>query len=207
VRIPGYKPNKLNAAYALGGFSLMNETLAVNFDVLVDGNVEVDFDGFKDVIDLLGGVEITLTQAEADHLNEEYQYTLTPGKQYLNGEQALSYSRIRKIDTDYQRAKRQRTVLISLLNRYKEKPAAEMLALLDDILPMVTTNMTNAEIISLATEVLPMLSSSRIDTLRIPVDGTFQQGNVVVRDGLKNWFQYNIDFAANRKVLWEVFAE
>ena len=207
VRIPGYKPNKLNAAYALGGFSLMNETLAVNFGVLVDGNVEVDFDGFKDVIDLLGGVEITLTQAEADHLNEEYQYTLTPGKQYLNGEQALSYSRIRKIDTDYQRAKRQRTVLLSLLNRYKEKPAAEMLALLDDILPMVTTNMTNAEIISLATEVLPMLSSSRIDTLRIPVDGTFDQGDVQVRPGLKNWFQYNIDFEANRKLLQQIFAE
>lgn len=207
VLIPGYKPNKLNAAYALGGFSLMNETLAVNFGVLVDGNVEVDFDGFKDVIDLLGGVEITLTQAEADHLNEEYQYTLTPGKQYLNGEQALSYSRIRKIDTDYQRAKRQRTVLLSLLNRYKEKPAAEMLALLDDILPMVTTNMTNAEIISLATEVLPMLSSSRIDTLRIPVDGTFDQGDVQVRPGLKNWFQYNIDFEANRKLLQQIFAE
>lgn len=207
VLIPGYKPNKLNAAYALGGFSLMNETLAVNFGVLVDGNVEVDFDGFKDVIDLLGGVEITLTQAEADHLNEEYQYTLTPGKQYLNGEQALSYSRIRKIDTDYQRAKRQRTVLLSLLNRYKEKPVAEMLALLDDILPMVTTNMTNAEIISLATEVLPMLSSSRIDTLRIPVDGTFDQGDVQVRPGLKNWFQYNIDFEANRKLLQQIFAE
>lgn len=207
VRIPGYKPNKLNAAYALGGFSLMNETLAVNFGVLVDGNVEVDFDGFKDVIDLLGGVEITLTQKEADHLNEEYQYTLTPGKQYLNGEQALSYSRIRKIDTDYQRAKRQRTVLISLLNRYKEKPAAEMLALLDDILPMVTTNMTNAEIIGIAMEVLPMLSSSRIDTLRIPVDGTFQQGDVQVRPGLKNWFQYNIDFEANRKLLQQIFAE
>lgn len=207
VRIPGYKSNKLNAAYALGGFSLMNETLAVNFGVLVDGNVEVDFDGFKSVIDLLGGVEITLTQAEAEHLNEEYQYTLTAGKQMLTGEQALSYARIRKIDTDYQRAKRQRTVLLSLLNRYKDKPVSEMLGLLDDIMPMVTTNMTNAEIISLATEVLPMLSSSRIDTLRIPVDGTFDQGDVQVRPGLKNWFQYNIDFEANRKLLEQIFAE
>ena len=207
VRIPGYKSNKLNSAYALGGFSLLNETLAVNFGVLVDGNVEVDFDGFQSVIDLLGGVEITLTQKEAEHLNEEYQYTLTAGKQLLNGEQALSYARIRKIDTDYQRAKRQRTVLLSLLNRYKDKPVSEMLGLLDDIMPMVTTNMTNAEIISLATEVLPMLSSSRIDTLRIPVDGTFDQGDVQVRPGLKNWFQYNIDFEANRKLLQQIFAE
>lgn len=207
VRIPGYKPNKLNAAYALGGFSLLNETLAVNFGVLVDGNVEVDFDGFKNVIDLLGGVEITLTEKEAAHLNEEYQYTLSAGKQFLTGEQALGYARIRKIDTDYQRAARQRTVLISLLNRYKDKPVAEMLGLLDDIMPMVTTNMTNAEIISLATEVLPLLSSSRIDTLRIPVDGTFDQGNVQVRPGLMNWFQYNIDFEANRKLLQQIFAE
>lgn len=207
VRIPGYKPNKLNAAYALGGFSLLNETLAVNFGVLVDGNVEVDFDGFTNVIDLLGGVEIDLTQAEAEHLNAEYGFTLTTGKQFLTGEQALGYARIRKIDTDYRRAERQRTVLLSLLNRYKDKPLAEMLGLLDDIMPMVTTNMTNAEIISLATDVLPLLSSSRIDTLRIPVDGTFEQGNVQVREGLMNWFQYNIDFEANRKLLQQIFAE
>ncbi len=205
VDIPGYKPNKLNAAYAFGGFKLLNATLQRNFGVFVDGNVEVDFDGFKSIIDLLGGVEIKLTKAEAEHLNEHYGFTLSEGNQLLTGEQALCYSRIRKIDTDYRRAERQRTVITSLLNRYKKKPVTEMLSLLQDILPMITTDMSNAEILSLAGEVLPMLSSLQTNNLRIPVDGTFDQGMVQVRDGLQGWFQYHIDFKANYQRLQKLF--
>ncbi len=207
VQIPGYKNNKLNAAYASGGFNLMNSTLKQNFGVFVDGNVEVDFDGFTEIIDMLGGVEITLTQAEADYINANHGLSLSAGTQILNGYTALQYSRIRYIDTDYRRAERQRTVLLSILNRYKSKPVGEMLAILNQMLPMVTTNMTNAEILNLAGTLLPMVATARINTLRIPVDGTFQDGEVQVREGLKNWFQYNIDFEANRAVLQSVFAK
>lgn len=204
VEIPGYLPNKLNAAYAFGGFNLLNATLEHNFGVHVDGNVEVDFDGFTKIIDLLGGVEITLTQAEVDYLNVD-GYGLSAGKQLLSGEVALAYSRIRMIDTDYRRAERQRTVILSLLERYKQKPVTEMIAVLQDILPMITTDMSNSEILSLAGEVLPMLSGLQINSLRIPVDGTFDQGDVQVRKGLKNWFQYHIDFKANYQRLQKLF--
>lgn len=200
VQIPGRLNDKLNAAYAYGGFKLLNETLKVNFGVFVDHNVEVDFTGFTTLIDLLGGVEITLTQAEADYMNIGTDYNLTAGTHYLTGAQALTYSRNRS-DTDYRRAERQRTVLLSLISRYKNKPATEMLSILQEMLPMLTTDMSNSEILSLAGELLPMLSSARFDTLRIPVDGTFSQGDVQVREGLKNWFQYNIDFDANRRIL------
>lgn len=205
VEIPGYLPNKLNAAYAFGGFRVLNATLEHNFGVYVDGNVEVDFDGFTGIIDLLGGVEITLTQAEAEYLNVNHGFGLSAGTRLLTGDQALAYSRIRYIDTDYRRAERQRTVIISLLERYKQKPVSEMLSVLQSILPMITTDMSNSQILSLAGEVLPMLSGLQVNTLRIPVDGTFDQGDVQVRDGLKNWFQYHIDFKANYQRLQKLF--
>ena len=207
VEIPGYLPNKLNAAYAFGGFSLLNATLERTFGVYVDGNIEVDFEGFMSIIDLLGGVEISLTQAEAEHLNMDNGFSLSAGTQLLTGQQALAYSRIRSIDTDYRRTERQRTVILSLLDRYKQQPVTEMLSTMQSILPMITTDMSNAEILNLAGEVLPMLSNLQINSMRIPVDGTYDHGQVQVREGLANWFQYHIDFKANYQRLQKLFGK
>jgi LCP family protein required for cell wall assembly len=207
VQIPGYLPHKLNHTYQYGGMKLLNETLLLNFGVHVDGDVEVDFNGFTKIVDLLGGVEIELTEAEAKYLTDSYQGKFTAGKNLLNGKAAQAYSRLRDIDSDYRRAERQRKVIMSIINTYKNKPVDELVSIMQEILPYVTTNMSNSEILGYALEVFPLLPEMKFDNLRIPVDGTFKQGNVLVRDGLKNWFQYNIDFVANRKVLWEVFAE
>lgn len=206
VQIPGYAPNKLNAAYQYGGATLMNETLRVNFGVQVDGNVEVDFSEFEQLIDVLGGVNINLTQAEVDFLNMTYHWGMEQGTTKLTGEQALAYSRIRFIDSDYRRAERQRKVILSLVDSYKSKPLGDMVNLLtEEILPLVSTNIQESELISYAWELFPMLSGAQFHTMRIPVDGTFDQGDVQVREGLKNWFQYNIDFEANREALRELF--
>lgn len=206
VRIPGYKNNKMNSAYAFGGMKLLNETVETNFGVKIDGDIEVDFNSFEKLIDMLGGVDIKLTKKEANYLSA-CGYPLSSGTQRLNGEQALAYSRIRSIDSDYRRAERQRTVISSLINRYKSLPLTEMLSMIDDILPLVTTNMSKNEIIDIAVEVAPMLAGAELNTMRIPVDGTFRQGTVRVRAGLAAWFQYDIDFAANRKVLRDMMAE
>jgi LCP family protein required for cell wall assembly len=209
VRIPGYAAHKLNHAYQYGGFSLLNETLKVNFGVEVHGNFEVDFQRFQKLIDFLGGVDITLTEEEADYLYHGYgmRWDLQVGVNHLNGEQALAYARIREIDNDYQRTNRQRKVLVSLMNAYKNQPLEQLLPMLEETLGIVTTNMDNGEIVSLALDMFPMLASSQINTMQIPAHGTFDQGNVLVRDGLKNWFQYNIDFAANRKLIWTIYEE
>ena len=206
VQIPGYAPNKLNAAYAYGGMNLLNKTLLVNFGVVVDGVVEVDFSRFEKVINLLGGVEITLTQKEADYLNEEHGYHLRAGTQILDGEKTLNYSRIRYIDSDYQRTARHRNVITSLVKRFKNKSLAEGIVILEDVLPLVTTNMSNSDIISLAISLFPMLSTAQINNQRIPVDGTFDAGYAQVRDGLYDWFQYNIDFESNRDILNRIFS-
>lgn len=209
VQIPGYKPNKLNHAYQYGGFSLLNETLRVNFGVEVDGNVEVDFSRFQRLIDLLGGVEVSLTEKEADYLYHGYGrvWDVAPGLNRLNGEQALAYARLREIDSDYQRASRQRTVLLSLAQAYKNQSLDKMLALLEEVMGLVLTDMDNGEIITLAMDLIPMMAKAEYRTNQIPAHGTFDQGNVLVRDGLKNWFQYNIDFEANRQILRDIFEE
>lgn len=205
VKIPGYGSTKLNHAYQYGGMSLMNETLYNHFGIEVDGNFEVDFTGFEKIIDLLGGVEIDLTKEEVAYLKEKGFKKVKVGKNILEGESALWYARLRSIDNDYQRAERQRNVMMSLFEAYKELSYPQMLSLLHEILPLLRTNMTLSEITNHAVELYPMLSGAEVETLRIPVDGTFKGGFVKVSEGLKLWCQYNIDFEANREVLEKVF--
>lgn len=198
VAIPGKSPNKLNAPYAGGGASLLNQTLALNFGVHVDGNVMVDFEGFKGVIDLLGGVDIKLTEREANHLNEKYGWNLSSGTQHLNGTKALAYSRIRKIDMDARRAERQRKVLTALINAYKSKSPTEMLTLSTQILEtgFVKTNMTASQLTGYITKLGPMLATATINSQQIPADGTYT--NMHVGDIVDCKV---IDFEVNRKIL------
>lgn len=205
VQIPGYSNTKLNHAFQYGGMKLLNETLYVNFGVEVDGDVAVDFSQFQKVIDILGGVDITLTEKEAEYLNLGNKWSLSAGTNRLNGEQALAYSRIRHIDNDYYRAGRQRKVLTSLMNRYKSLSLFEAMSVLEQVLGYVSTNMDKSEILSYATELFPLIASYKMENQQIPAEGTFKGGNVQVRPGLKDWFQYNIDFAKNREILREIF--
>lgn len=185
VAIPGYWSNKMNAAYAYGGMETLTATLATNFGVKLDGCVEVDFGGFQTIIDMLGGVDIELTVAEANHLNEEYGYSLTSGWNHLNGEQALNYSRIRKIDSDSRRTERQRKVLTALMNAYKNQDVTKMASLAGDILDtgLVKTNMSSGDIINYVFKLFPILSNTNVNSHQIPLVGTWDDvdaiGNIV----------------------------
>ena len=181
VKIPGYYNTKLNAAYALEGMKLLNETLEVNFGVQVDGNVEVDFSRFPEVIDLLGGVDMELRADEARYINEwTKRNELTEGMQHLDGAQALEYSRIRKLDADadFSRTNRQRKVLNSLIEKFRNTKMTTLLGLLDDMLPMITTDMDNEEIIKYAKELFPMLADCTVVSQRIPADGEYYLGMI-----------------------------
>lgn len=207
VNIPGYGKTKLNHSYQYGGMKLLKETIYNHYGVEIHGMVEVDFSGFEEIIDLLGGVEIDLTKKEARKLNSDGGWSLSSGVERLNGEQALLYARLRSIDTDYRRAERQRNVLTSLINAYKNQSKTKMLSLLDEILPMVTTNIPKEDLTQYLVDLFPMISGAKVETLRIPVDGTFDEGLVRVSEGLDLWCQYNVDFAANREILAELFEE
>lgn len=207
VRIPGYGTTKLCHAYAYGGMDLLNQTLYNHYGIEIDGNLEVNFSGFEGIIDYLGGVDIELTGAEAKYLREAGHSYVKKGMCHLRGNTALLYARLRSIDNDYNRAERQRNVMMSLIDAYKNLDKTEMLTLLYDILPYLTTNMSQTEIVNYAMDLFPMLSGSKVQPLRIPVDGTFETGYVKVSEGLKLWCQLKIDFEANRQILEEIFAE
>ncbi len=175
VQIPGYSSNRINAAYAAGGMTLLDETLESNFGVYIDGNVEVDFDQFAQIVDLLGGVEIELREDEAAVINEETGSALTQGTQLLNGAQALAYSRIRKLDADgdFARTSRQRKVMSAILDAYKDANLLTLLALMNDILPMITTDMSRLELVSYALQLFPLLGSGTLVSQRVPADGAY----------------------------------
>ena len=190
VKIPGYSDNKMNAAYAFGGMELLNQTLETNFGVQVDGNVEVNFFRFADVVDLLGGVDIELREDEAYTINSGIPGShLSKGMQHLNGEQALRYSRIRKldIDADFSRTNRQRKVITAMIEKFRNTKLTTLLGLLEELLPMINTDMSNKEIIQLATDLFPMLSECTIVSQRVPADGkyylaTINQMSCIVAD-------------------------
>ena len=174
VRIPGYKSNRINATYVLGGASLLEETLEYNFGIEVDGYVEVDFSHFAKLIDLLGGIELDVTSGVAEFIYSESGTRVKTGVQLLNGEQALHYSRYRGTAAgDLDRTKRQRIVLSTLINEYKSKSMVELLGLLDDILPMVTTDLTQDEVLEYFMDFFPMLANAEVVSKRIPADDAF----------------------------------
>ena len=182
VEIPGgYKANRINTSYSLGGMELLDQTLYENFGVVVDANVEVDFDQFQHLINLLGGVRIELTESEARYINNKMgSDQVSPGVQILNGQQALWYARNRTSGStsDFGRTNRQRTVLNALIQAYKDKTPAEMLALLDDILPLVTTDLNQNEILSYTANLFPMLAECQIVTQQIPVQNGYYNATI-----------------------------
>ena len=167
VQIPGYYDNRMNAAYAFGGFPLLYEVMQVNFGITIDGGIEVNFESFKDIVDLIGGVDIELTASEARIVG------VYEGVNHLNGEQALTYARIRKIDSDFGRTNRQRTVLNAILNKVRHLPIKDLLALVDSCLGYVTTDMTNSQIIDVAMVALPLLPKLELQSYRIPTDDAY----------------------------------
>lgn len=180
VEIPGYGNNRINAAYSAGGMPLLDRTMEKNFGVYIDGNIEVDFSQFADIIDLLGGVEIDLRKDEANLINRSCGSALSAGVQLLDGEEALTYARIRKLDadSDFSRTNRQRKVLNSLIQKFRGSSLSTMLTLLNEIMPMITTDMTQAQLVGLAMEVFPELSQLQVRSQRIPADGAYTFGTI-----------------------------
>ena len=199
VPIPGHHNNRINAAYSEGGAALLDRTLRENFDLHIDGNVEVDFSQFSQIIDLLGGVQLELREDEAAEINKETGSGLSAGVQVLNGEQALTYARIRKLDADgdFSRTSRQRKLMNALLGSYRNIKWKDLLPLIDELLPLISTDMNYGRLVLLAMEILPKLSDAQITSQRIPADGTFTDEKI---DGM--WV-LSADPEANRQLLRE----
>lgn len=180
VKIPGYYKEKINAAYMLGGMDLLNETLYQNFGVVVDYNVEVSFAQFTDIIDYLGGLDLELDAKEADFVNRAMgagARQMVAGMNHMNGMRVLAYARYRdKTAGDFARTERQRKTISAVIEKYKNSDLTTMIGMVNELMGMITTNMTKAEILNCAVKYFPMLASAEITSQRVPFDGKHTDG-------------------------------
>lgn len=175
VQMPeGYQDNRMNAAYAFGGFPYLYEVLEKNFGITCDGGFEVNFDGFTSVVDIMGGVDVELTSAEANYMGNG----LSAGMNHLDGELALKYSRIRYLDSDFYRTGRQRNVLLALFDKIKGSDMATLLDLANTLLPLMTTDMTNTQMVSLIMKLAPVLTDAKINSYRIPTNDGYYNATI-----------------------------
>lgn len=173
VPIPGHGKDRINAAYAYGGLSLLRQTVETNFGIEIDGCVEVNFSDFCGIIDCLGGVELELRQDEAAAINEKTGSQLSEGRNRLNGEQALAFARIRNLDPDgdFSRSRRQRTVLQAVYSAYKHTSLPALIRTMGSVLPMIRTDMKSGQLLSAAVRVFPHLSDLDVQSRTVPLPG------------------------------------
>ncbi len=172
VYIPSKERNgKLNSACTYGGPQLVIDTLEYNFGVDIDHYVMVDFEMFTQIIDSLGGVEVEVTEKEAKFINKTTRHTVESGeKVHLDGAKALVYCRIRKLDSDYMRTYRQRKVITALIGQAKDAGVSKLISTMQDVFPLIETDMSPAEITGLAYKGGFGILAFDIEQNRVPID-------------------------------------
>lgn len=181
---------KLNYAYSHGdGMKTLIDTIQNTYHVFINAYMSVDYDSFENIIDMLGGVSVEISEKEADYLNTTNYISnpsnrnLSSGTVKMNGNQALGYCRVRKVPTvegvnnDYGRTLRQRKVLSSLFDKYKSQKFTDILSTTNSVLKSVTTNISSDDIYNM----LKAYTDHRTDSLNqlmIPAEGKFSPENV-----------------------------
>lgn len=181
--------NRINMAYNMGyrwagnnskgGMDVLAGIVEYNFGVKVDHTVEVNFDVFQQVMEMMEGVTVIVNQEEIDYLQKNYPEsntakTLEPGVVRLSPYLALGYARMRKVGHgDFERTERQRKVITSMLWELTQMNIFEINKMFTTLLPSIVTDMTNEEITNYALEFIPMIKDIKIQSQRIPFDGTY----------------------------------
>ncbi|MBR0412632.1 MAG: LCP family protein [Eubacterium sp.] len=178
VYIPALQDEqRLNAASSYGGYSGVVDTIEYNFGVDIDGYVVADFEMFKVLVDSIGGVEVDVTKAEAkevtSHPKRYGNVKLKAGHRTLNGKQALAYCRIRKIDTDFVRTKRQRTVIQSILKEVKKGNPFKIAKMALNSAPYIETNLSKAKLVAVALGGMTCLRGEMVQQ-KVPFKGTWE---------------------------------
>ena len=194
VYIPDHDYAKLNAAFAYGGAGLLIDTLEYNFGVKIDSYAMVDFEIFSSIIDEIGGVEVEVTQKEADFINRTTRQTVESGVTTLNGAEALVYCRIRYLDSDFMRTQRQRKVMTAIVDKVKHSNPLTFYKLAEVILPQVKTDITKGDMIGIGLGAVGYLTYD-VEQLRIPVDDSYTSQYFGSQQAL------SIDFETNKQEL------
>lgn len=194
VKIPGIGWDKLNHSYAYGGASLTIATIEQNFGCAIDNYAAVDFEVFSEIIDILGGVDIKVSDAELKALRDDTgrKLSVKNGALHMDGKVALSYCRLRSIDSDVQRTERQRKVIGALVEKAKNTGISELMQLMSVIFPKVKTDLSQQQCGELIAKAMS-ISSYSVVSQRIPKDKTYYSTYI------KGTFYWILDFDANRK--------
>ena len=209
VAIPGRGNNRLNAAHAYGGANLLMQTIELNFGIHIDGFARVNFVSFPQIIDNIGGVTVGIEENEIQYINRYLKeinriFGVAPedskypdgqtGANLLNGRQALAYSRIRYVGSDYARTGRQREVLNAVASKLRGMGIFEVDSFLNNTLPLISTNLDRGYVNSLISSA-PSLLKYSIKEARVPADG---MGTGVRIDGKS---VISVDLVATRNYL------
>lgn len=194
VTIPGYSSNRINASYAFGGVALLKKTIKQNFDIDIDRYVAIDFAAFRQIIDILGGIELELT--EKDCKNVFPDQNKPAGTYKLTANEALTYARWRKGSDDFDRTSRQRTVMLTVIDRMLNMSFSELTAVMDQTLPLVTTDLTESDCISILFNAVD-LADYKFASSRIPYKGTWSYARI---NGMS---VITLDLEKNRKLFYE----
>ncbi|MEG1677925.1 MAG: LCP family protein [Clostridia bacterium] len=193
VIVPGFKSkNRINVAYKRGGPELSMKTVNRNFQMNLSRYVVVNIHGLADIIEALGGVDMEMTHLEAGRINFELRkepmdkvkrtkVEAKDGVQHLDGMQAVTFARIRGIDSDLERTRRQRQLLETLLQKVMtDMDLAKFTTLLETALPYGDTNLTSQELLTLGMTVLSgdtmkamQSGEMSLEQFRIPMDKKF----------------------------------
>lgn len=186
LQIPGASNNRINAAFAYGGADLLMETIKNNFKIDIDRYVSIDFYAFMKVVDIVGGVNVKVTDKDVPIMNKyiQGQNNLTgvamnkdliegAGNLDLNGAQTLAYVRNRYIGMDFARTSKQREVLEKVFHKVKKCNIIELNKILNSVLPEVTTNLTEGEIFSFILNV-PSYRKYDLEQWSVPAEGTYK---------------------------------
>ena len=197
--IPGFKNSMISHAHIFGGPALAIKSVEQNYKIGIDNYVSCGFDSFVKIIDILGGVSLTLNGVEAKAMSK-YDSSITGAGSYLlNGETALQYSRQRYFDSDMGRTERQRKLLSALADKFKSITVKQALKIVNTVLPLVNTDMKKSEILYQLASAIRYLSWER-EQYYLPAksyDYTMKNGYFI---NLLDW-PYELDYA--HKLIYE----
>lgn len=198
VDIDGYGKSRLGHTYAYGGVGLTINTLNKQFGLDIQDYVTINFDNLVNIIDELGGIEVTLTEEEAEYYRQNGMPDIQAGVVTLTGSQALAHARNRTLDSDFGRTRRQRSVMYGIYRKVLEqRDPSTLMPLITYCLTQVKTNMSVTEIYEMATEVLAV-DNLKTQQAAVPQEGTY---NSIDYEGMA---VLEIDLEANKQYINEL---
>lgn len=193
----------------LGAMGIIDQVIERNFGAKVDHNIEVNMDAFDACINALGGVTITLNEDEARYMNDYFkQYddrVFEVGENLVDGWAAEVYVRTRHSnngDNDFNRTDRQRAVIGQVLEKVKHMSLTQINGLIDQLLPMVLTDMSNTDMTNYVMELLPLLPEMTLESVQCPNEEMDRKGDIVdlFKDGQQHSVLYFDEAKAKRIV-------